>query len=315
MIKRIIFTFLGWAAFFVAFAQQDAMFSQYFFNPLYFNPGYAGSRDALSGTLTYRKQWVGLKGGPETEAFSIHTPYKYSHVGLGLQVYNDKAGPLNNMGIAGTYAYWIPVGKYKLAFGLQGMLQQLKLDYDALNVRDQGDNSISGNESSKIIPDANFGVYFYNSRFYTGLSATHLIENKFHLGETLQGDDAKFYRHYYLFAGAVIKLGAVTNFRPSVLLKYVAHAPIEGEVDGMFLFFEKLYLGAGLRSSKQYKNAKMDNQLVGIIEYAISDKFRIGYSYDADLSKVAKVNYGSHEIMLGFDLNKVKTKLPNPRFF
>jgi energy-converting hydrogenase Eha subunit B len=32
------------------FAQQDAQTSMYFFNPLQFNPGYAGSRGALNIT-------------------------------------------------------------------------------------------------------------------------------------------------------------------------------------------------------------------------------------------------------------------------
>ena len=46
------------------FAQQDPQYSLYMFNPLGVNPGYAGSRDAISGVLVHRSQWVGLDGAP-----------------------------------------------------------------------------------------------------------------------------------------------------------------------------------------------------------------------------------------------------------
>ena len=42
-----------------AFAQQDAQSSMYFFNPLQFNPAYAGSRGSLNITGLTRAQWAG----------------------------------------------------------------------------------------------------------------------------------------------------------------------------------------------------------------------------------------------------------------
>jgi type IX secretion system PorP/SprF family membrane protein len=55
-------------------AQQDPMVSQYMFNGLYLNPAYAGSHDYWSSTLSYRSQWVGFDGAPETFIASADGP-------------------------------------------------------------------------------------------------------------------------------------------------------------------------------------------------------------------------------------------------
>ena len=75
------------------FAQQDAQYTQYMYNPMNVNPAYAGSRDALSIFGMHRTQWVGLEGAPTTNVFSIHTPLKNERLGLGLSIVNDKIGP------------------------------------------------------------------------------------------------------------------------------------------------------------------------------------------------------------------------------
>jgi type IX secretion system PorP/SprF family membrane protein len=91
MKTKIIATIVMGLLSFGAFAQQDAGFSMYSFNPVYVNPGYAGTRDAFSGTLVHRSQWLGVSGAPTSQSLSIHSPIPYSNVGLGLQIYNDKS--------------------------------------------------------------------------------------------------------------------------------------------------------------------------------------------------------------------------------
>ena len=47
-------------------AQFDYMFTQYMFNETFINPGYAGSKEAMSATLLHRQQWVSFAGRPIT---------------------------------------------------------------------------------------------------------------------------------------------------------------------------------------------------------------------------------------------------------
>ena len=67
--KRTVFTLLIAMLGLGAFAQQDALFSQYMFNKLIINPAYAGSRDGLSMTMVGRRQWVGIDDGPKRYRF------------------------------------------------------------------------------------------------------------------------------------------------------------------------------------------------------------------------------------------------------
>jgi type IX secretion system PorP/SprF family membrane protein len=299
-----------------AYAQQDAGFSMYFFNPVYVNPGYAGSRGLLSGTLVHRSQWIDMPGAPITQSLSIHSAIPNSNVGLGLQVYNDKAGPMKNTGISLTYAYHLPVGeKAKLSFGLTGMLNNIRVGWDQINIDDNGDMAFINNAASSWVPDASLGLYYYKERFYFGLSVNHLLQSRFNLATAPDANLAKFYRQYYLTSGIVFPLGKSLDFRPSILLKYVNAAPVVGEIDGSFIFFKKLFVGAGYRTNKRLNMTGTDNMIVGIVELEITNFLRFGYSYDYYLNRTGSYNSGTHEFMLGFDISGIKTKMSSPRFF
>ena len=71
--KKIIFTIALIHSFLVS-AQQDAQSSLYLFNPLHFNPAYAGSRGSLNAVAIMRAQWVGVKGAPMSQFLSVHSP-------------------------------------------------------------------------------------------------------------------------------------------------------------------------------------------------------------------------------------------------
>jgi type IX secretion system PorP/SprF family membrane protein len=299
-----------------AFAQQDAGFSMYFFNPVYINPGYAGSRGLLSGTIVHRSQWIDMPGAPVTQSLSIHSAVPNTNVGLGLQVYNDNAGPLKNTGISLTYAYHLPVGeKSKLSFGLTGMINNIRVGWDQINIDDKNDLAFVSNAASSWVPDASLGLYYYKERFYAGLSVNHLLQSRFNLATAPDANLAKFYRQYYLTSGIVIPLTKDLDFRPSVLLKYVHSAPVVGEIDASLIIFKKLFIGAGFRTNNRLNISGTDNMLVGIMEVEITDFLRLGYSYDYYLNRNGSYNSGTHEFMLGFDISGIKTKLSSPRFF
>ena len=94
--------FLGAFLFFfvlVASAQQDPQFSQYMFNELYSNPGYAGSNNAICATALNRTQWAGFEGAPSTTSLSVEAPVSLLHGGLGLNVLTDGIGQYEFTGI------------------------------------------------------------------------------------------------------------------------------------------------------------------------------------------------------------------------
>ena len=299
-----------------AYAQQDAGFSMYFFNPVYVNPGYAGSRDALSGTIVHRSQWINMPGAPTTQSLSIHSPIANTNVGLGLQVYNDNIGPMKNFGVNLTYAYHVPINDLtKLSFGITGMMNNVSIGWDQIHIDSPTDPSFTGGVDASWSGDVSTGLYLYRPRFYLGLSVNHLLQSKFGFPDGYSPETAKFFRQYYLTSGVVVPLGENLDFRPSLLMKYVQAAPIVGEINASFIVNQKIFLGGGFRTSKKINMPGLDNMIVGIVELEITPSLRIGYSYDYYLNRNGAYNNGTHEIMLGWDININKTKMSSPRFF
>ncbi|MFM7730957.1 MAG: PorP/SprF family type IX secretion system membrane protein [Flavobacteriales bacterium] len=87
-------------------AQFDPMYTQYMFNEIAINPGYAGSRECLSATALYRHQWVGIDGAPVTITGTVHAPFANQKMGAGLTFLNDKIGVTQrtHIGLNGAYA-------------------------------------------------------------------------------------------------------------------------------------------------------------------------------------------------------------------
>ncbi len=299
-----------------SYSQQDAGFSMYFFNPLYINPAYAGSREFLSGTLVARNQWAGMSGAPSSQSLTIHSALPNLKVGLGLQIYNDNAGPMHNTGINLTYAYHITVNdKTKLSIGITGMFNNISVGWSSINIEKPADPAFIGNTAMSWVGDASTGIYLYKARFYMGLSVNHLLQSRFGLTHAPGADLAKFYRQYHFNTGFVVPLNEIIDFRPSLLIKYVNAAPTVAEVNGTFIFYERLFVGAGYRIGKRINMSGSDNMLIGILEFEITPNVRIGYSYDYYLNQTGAYNSGTHEFMLGWDISRNRTQLSSPRFF
>lgn len=60
------------------------VYSQYLQNGMAINPAYTGTREVLSGFMSYRIQWMGTNGSPLLQSVSLHSPMKNDKVGLGL---------------------------------------------------------------------------------------------------------------------------------------------------------------------------------------------------------------------------------------
>ena len=306
--KRTVFTLLITMLGLGAFAQQDALFSQYMFNKLIINPAYAGSRDGLSMTLVGRRQWVGIDDAPQTLSFSIQSPLRNEHIGLGFYCYTDVLGPFQSSGAIGTFAYRLRLGRGHLSFGLQGGIKYNTFDINKITVPDQGDALLTDGYSKKVIPDANFGIYYNTNRFYVGLSSKHLFEAEYgyienSLDESVYGT---LMRHFYAMAGVAIPLSDHLVLRPSTLLKYTQNAPLQADINASLLINNVLWLGVSYRTSRA---------VVFLAELVIAEKLRVGYSYDLYLNEIQHYNSGSHEIMLEYNIPVIKNRMLTPRYF
>ena len=285
-------------------AQQDALFSQYMFNPLAINPAYTGSRESISSVLLYRSQWVGMSGAPNTATFTTHSPIKGKNFALGFSMGGEKIGPTTNGNAALTYAYRIRLGQGKLSFGLRGGLFSSRLDGGMLNYNDQNDYHNSGAQLKAVAPNFDFGTYYYTTKFYIGLSASHLLGQQLSYNSD-NGINLELAQHFMLASGYAMEINKNFVFKPSVLIKYAEGAPVNIDLNASMLFNKVLWFGASYRSS---------GSLVFITEYNITDFLRLGYSYDMALGQLKKYNSGSHEIFIGTDFTIGKNKVISPRY-
>ncbi len=288
-------------------AQQIPVLSQYMFNGLVINPAYAGSKDFMSSTLMVRKQWSGFEGAPSTQNASIHGPLRRKRVGLGLMISNDKIGITSQTDVYASYAYHLPTSYGKLSLGLQGGISYYKSSFSGLNVHDNDDPVYAANSLTNLQPNFGFGAYYYQERFYAGLSIPQLISYDSIQALNVYTDGIHHQaRHYYFNTGVILEASRDFIFRPSVLVKYVMNAPVQFDINMNFLLSNIFWVGASYRSG---------DAIVGIFEYQINRKLRIGYSYDYTISELKNHSSGSHEIMIGYDFGYDIIKMKTPRYF
>ncbi len=292
-------------------AQQQPLYTMYMWNQLIINPGYAGTRDALTASAVWREQWVGLDGAPSTQVLSIHSPLPNDKVGLGFTVQNDHIGPTNNTGVWGDFAYHLQVTeKSKLSLGLRAGFDVYQADLLSLDNIESNDPAFNKNVENNFLPNFGFGAYYYADRGYVGVSMPTILENELNNGNNSGNDHLDVLsRHYYVMAGYVFSLSKDSMgvmFKPSTIIRMVSGAPVSFDLTANFLIKQKLWLGASYRYQDSF---------AGIVSFQFTDHLQAGYSYDFGTSDLRSYNGGSHEIMLTYDFFKREVKTKNPRYF
>ncbi len=305
--KKIVLMFM--ATIFAAnlFAQQDGQFSQYMFNHLAVNPAYAGSREAFNITMVARRQWVAIQqGAPNTNVLSLQAPLRKKKVGLGLEFTNESIGPKQIGAVKISYAYRIPLLSGKLAFGLRGGFYSYRMNWSKINYKDNADYYAQLVDQQKGLFSGDFGLYYYTKRFYWGAGATNLNQATYYpVGTDSIQNNSNLVPHIFSPIGMGFNVSDKLVVNPSLMIKYVAGAPIGIDVNCNFLIDEKLWLGVSLR--KGYGAAVL-------MMWNVTEKLRFGYSYDHGINKIGILGKSSHEVVLSYDFNIFKNKTITPRY-
>ena len=288
-------------------AQQDPQYTNYMYNTVNINPAYAGSRGSMSIFGLHRTQWVGLEGAPTTNSFSVNTPLKNSKLGLGVGYVNDRLGVIDENTISLDVSYTIDLNKKnsKLSFGVKGSMNLLNVSYSRLNKFDPNDPIVLTDISNEASPNIGAGVYWHNEKSYLGLSVPNFLENdRFDNGTVYSSMNQRM--HYYLMGGHVFEINPMLKFKPAFLLKAVAGAPLQADVTANFLIHDKLTLGAAYR---------WDAAWSALAGFQVTDGLMLGYSYDAETTKLGRYNNGSHELFVRFELFNKYRRVNSPRFY
>ena len=309
LFAKIAFAVAGFTG--VAVAQQDPQFTQFMFNKLIYNPGYAGTSGGICGVGQFRKQWIGFEGAPTSFAVAGDMRLTSLPIGVGINIISDKIGPMTTNFIRLAGAYNKKIGAGTLGIGIDVGILQKKISSDWIvpepllnDPRIPGaGGSVPGPNGSLLTafnnPDLNkttfdvgFGAFYQiPGKFYVGVSSTHLP------AQQIKNGDLGFQvsRHYYLMAGYTLQLNKWSKLTPNVLYKTdVAASSVD--LNLTYLWSDMIWVGGTYRLDDA---AAILAGVQGKAGVGNSIGWKVGFSYDLAPPKIKTYAKGSAEFILG----------------
>ncbi len=310
MMKKHIATLAFCATAWIATAQNQFHISEYMLHQPFVNPSAIGSYNNVNGALFYKNQWSGIDGAPQFGGIDINTPIGNGPNSVGLSIVYDKLGVSQNTDINARYAYNIKTSdKSHLVFGLGASLRMIQNNYSQL-AEVGNDPSFNNNTPTIMLPNFKFGTYFYTNKFYVGFAIPNILKNTVSASGGSFSGNAEFDfndMHMYLHSGAEFELSETLDLNPSIMIKNASGAPLQFDINSHLVFKKKVGIGISYRTSKE---------LIGLLNYQITNSWKLGYAFDFGFSDLGRYSSGSHEIMLLLNIQQQKQQalIQAPRY-
>jgi type IX secretion system PorP/SprF family membrane protein len=157
----------------------------------------------------------------------------------------------------------------------------------------------------RINPNFGAGILFHSERWYLGLSIPKLLSNDLNNSEYSALEEV----HYYGIGGYVFELSENLKLKPSFMFKYTKGAALSTDLTANLLFDEKFWLGGSYRVNGEQR------AIGALVDFQVSEQFRIGYTYEIPTGEIRPYTTGSHEILLMYEFKYTKGKMKSPRYF
>ncbi|MDP4265854.1 MAG: PorP/SprF family type IX secretion system membrane protein [Bacteroidota bacterium] len=296
---------------------QDPEFSQFYANPLYLNPAFAGTTMCPRVVLNYRNQWPALPGTFVTYNASYDQYIEAISGGLGVSVLDDRAGQgtINTINLNVMYSYRLVVSRtFSMHASLEASYFQKKLDWGKLTFGDminEKDGFIYKTQEtqpqlSKGYVDFTSGFLGYSENYFAGISFSHMTQPQ-------EGfmDDSKLPMRITVHGGAVLGLKKRKGKRklndPTISPNILYMQQRDFKQINYGFYFNKYPMVGGLWFRHTVDNPDALIALIGVQQ----GMFKVGYSYDLTVSKLSNASGGAHELSLGiqFECRPKKKKL------
>lgn len=303
---------------------QDPSFTQFYQNPIYYNPALSGLNEGFTIRSNYRNFWRKLDKGFNIADISFDSQEPFLSGGIGLIAMSgiEGNGVINSQMIGFAYSYNLPVipRRMELQMGLQGAWVQKRIRTDNLIFSDQldaiygvvGPTSYSTGGSNTIsFPDfatgfnlrLNIGQLKRNSAATTlnlGFAMHHITQPN----ESFTGLNSKLPIKYVGYSSAIIKIESI--FSNSIYLMpgliFEKQANFENIMIGSNINFLPVIFGIWYRTNGDFStpnNIKAITINAGVeLGNKNNTNFRINYSYDINISRYQNLMGDAHEISL-----------------
>ena len=286
--KKQLISLIVLFAFGKVFAQDDAQFTQFYANKLYYNPAATGYSDKLIGSAAYRMQWAGspsvnAKDRPSYMLFNAAQYIDDYRSGVGVSIYNARQHVQNTFQVKAAYAYHLQLNEDAfLSMGLNvGLMSK-----GVKNGLAPDGNPIS---ETFTMSDLGFGLEFYMQEFQVGVSTQHIPA-------ILGAKEEREHTHFYYYGTYFHVIDEDWIVIPSVVFRnssFITNVDLSARVS-----YQNMYqLGVAWRR----------DAISVLIGLTIQETFSLGYSFDIHNSSLAAYRAGnrqslrpSHEIMLTY---------------
>ncbi len=288
---------------------QDPTFSQFYANPLYLSPSFAGATEEYRFGLNYRNQWPSIpKSVFHTYSISFDKAMPNFNSGIGVLATYDVAGSGNlsttNIGLLYSYDFSI-TREWHIRPGVNFKFYYLGLDIYKLLFNSQ--LSGSGTTPSiypppfETVADVDFAAsaLAYNDRIWAGFTLDHLLVPK----TSFYGDDATVPIKFNLYGG--VQLYKTTRLRTklrevlSVAVNFQTQAKFNQTDIGLYYYRDPLVFGLWYRGIP-FLTTQAGDAIIGLVGFKTS-QVHIGYSYDFTISNLISSTGGAHEISMIYE--------------
>lgn len=294
MMKRILFFLFLILCLGELRSQQIPLYSQYTRNRFLYNPAYTGFEPQGSVQFIYRRQWTDFEGAPETRALTFDMPINKIRAGIGAYFYSDNTDIFRRLGGYLSYSYHINFNAHtRLSIGLAAGVQDLRIDFERVFVRDYTDKVLTFNDERSAAFDGSAGVNFHFKGWDLGVSVPQLVGTNQKYVNTKEQTFYQLERHFLASTQYDIKL-AQDKFH--IIPAFLFRTPnfkfnnIQFDAGATFMYKDWVWVNAMYR-----------------YDYAVSigggfkvhDLVSVGYSYDLPINDLSDYAGQTHEFMLG----------------
>jgi type IX secretion system PorP/SprF family membrane protein len=278
----------------VLVAQSNVRLNNFWEKSYTINPASVNDRYFAEFNMAGRKQWVDFPGAPTTFFASGTMFLDKLNTQFGLKAFQDKIGYTSTTNVGLTYAYALILNRdWHLNMGLGLNFQSVGYDLSHVNSQTPGDPTVY----SRLLNENNFnsdlGVELQGKKWQFGVASQNLLSLFKPINSQFSNTNFIYtkYRqntqeHINLGFGACgVQYGSFYQME----LNLTSYFKLNPESNGFQLgIFYRTYSEVGM--------------MLGL---DIAHNLHLSYSYDYNVGAISRSSYGSHEIMLTYNLDRV----------
>jgi type IX secretion system PorP/SprF family membrane protein len=287
---------------------QDPTFSQFYANPLYLSPSFAGATEEYRLSINYRNQWPSVPGVFHTYSIGFDKAMPNFNSGIGVLATYDVAGSgdLSTTNIGLLYSYDFKINKeWNIRPGVN-----FKFYYLGLNIYKLVFNSqITGSGTTPPITpppfdkvaDVDFATsaLVYSDKIWAGFTLDHLLTPK----QSFYGNETNLPVKLNLYGG--VRILGQTRLRKKLIeaLSIAGNFQAQGkfvQTDlGLYYYKDPLIFGLWYRGIP-FLTSQAGDAVIGLVGIKTKN-LHIGYSYDFTISNLISSSGGAHEISIVYE--------------